>query len=590
MNSRIEKFLSLRSLPFLAMLAALALTLPSVWTGWQQDDLIQRYYFLGNPEVGGREPSVLNLFSFLDGDTTRAIALMDKGVLPWWTLPTVRLSFWRPLTALTHGLDYLLWPQNSVLMHIQSLLWFAGLILAAGALYRRFLGGGWIAGLAILFFALDDTHGLPAGWLAGRNALIAGFFGILVLIAHDRWRRDRWSAGAVAGPLLLLLGLLSGEAGVAACGYLFAYALFIDRASPRNRVLSLLPYAVVALGWLIVYSALGHGTWGSGFYVDPMTEPMQFLKAVVWKSPLLLTDQWLLPPSFVALFASKDLLLGLWLWSLVALSLVAFLLVPLIRHDRVARFWVTGMLLSIPAVCSTVPHGRLLLFAGIGAFGVLAQWMGAMAMKPEWIPRTKGWRRTARPMVYVFLVVHLLIAPILLPMNATSASFAQMYIQDPIKKVPAGPEFKSQELVILNHPIVFYADYFLTVRLLNGLPGPRILRVLAPGLTPVHVYRPDDSTLVVRPEGGFFAAPFDDVFRGPSHLLTKGEVIRLTGMTAEITDVLPDGRPAAVEFRFPVPLTDPSLRWLQWKDNQYESFTPPAVGERVTIPGSPIAL
>ncbi len=588
--SRIQKILSFKYLPFVLALLAVFLTLPSVWTGWQQDDLLQRYFLLGNPDIDGKPQSPLNQFGFLDGDTARATELMNRGLVPWWTLPNVRLSFWRPLTALTHALDYQLWPQSSVLMHVQNLLWLGALIAAAGVLYRRVQGAGWVAGLAMLFFALDDAHGLPAGWIAGRNGLVAGFFGILALLAHDRWRRDKWKTGAVAGPLLLLLGLLSGEAAVATCGYLFAYALFLDQASRRERVLSILPYAVVALAWLIAYGALGYGTWGSGFYVDPLSEPIAFLKAVAWKSPMLLTDQWFFPPSFVDLFASRDLLVVLWFWGIVVLSVVAFLLVPLIRHDNAARFWLTGMLLSIPAVCSTVPHGRLLLFAGIGAFGLLAQWISAMLGASEWLPRTRVWQRVSRPMVYVFLVVHLLVAPILLPMNATSASFAQRYIQDPTDKVAAGAELKDQELVVLNHPIVFYAHYFPTVRFLAGLPYPRLFRVLAPGTTALHVYRPNDSVLVIRPEGGFLGAPFDDVLRGPLHPLRKGELVHLTGMTVQIVELLPDGCPASALFRFPVALTDSSLRWLQWKDNQYAPFFPPAVGDSTTLPGSPIGL
>lgn len=47
----------------------------------------------------------------------------------------------------------------------------------------------------------------------------------------------------------------------------------------------------------------------------------------------------------------------------------------------------------------------------------------------------------------------------------------------------------------------------------------------------------------------------------------------------------PDGRPFTVRFRFAVPLEDPSLRWLQWKDNRFIPFTPPAVGQTVTLPG-----
>src|SRR5512140_947161 len=202
MNLLPERFLTAKSLPFLLVLVALALSIPSLFTGWQQDDLVHRYQLLGYPDVTGSPLLPLQLFDFMNGDSSRTHMLIDRGVVPWWTFPTIRLSFWRPLSALTHWVDYLLWPQSSVLMHLQNLFWLGALVAATALLYRRFLGTPWVAGLAALFFALDDAHGLPAGWIANRNALVAGFFGVLVLLVHDRWRRENWTAGLILGPLL----------------------------------------------------------------------------------------------------------------------------------------------------------------------------------------------------------------------------------------------------------------------------------------------------------------------------------------------------------------------------------------------------
>ena len=587
MTSHIARFLTLRSLPVLLAIVAIALVLPSVWTGWQQDDLVQRYTILGNPDPLGKVISPLDLFHFLDGDSTYAHSVMDLGVIPWWTLPTVRLSFWRPLSSLTHWLDILLWRDNSILMHVQSLLWFGALVIVATFLYRRVQGPTWVAGLAALFFALDDAHGLPAGWLANRNAIVAGLFGVLAILVHDRWRRDNWKPGVVAGPLLLLLGLLSGESALAACGYLFSYALFIDGGSRRARVVSMVPYASVAVLWLVTYGALGYGTSGSGFYVDPLSEPLRFLWAVVWKGPLLLVDQLALPPSSIVLFVPDQVVTGLWIWAVLLLALLSGFLYPLLRRDRTARFWFTGMVLSIPLVCSTMPHSRLLLFAGIGGFGLLSQWIGGILNRDAWIPAGRMWRVAARTMLFVFLVVHLIFAPVFLPLNATSAAFAQKYIQDPALKVSVGPEFADQDLVILNHPIVFYGQYFMTARFLAGQSIPRRLRVIAPALVPLRVTRLDARTLVVEPNGGFCGLPFDNVFRGRDYPMKEREQVLLTGMTVEILRVTSDGRPAKAAFHFAVPLEHRSLRWLRWDNGSYATFQLPAIGEEIEVPAAP---
>lgn len=590
MMRAVKRVLRLTSLPAILAVVAVLLASPAIGTGWQQDDLVHRFFLLGNPDYSGRVPSPLDVFRFMDGDPRRTAGLMDVGVVPWWTLPALRISFWRPLSALTHWIDYALWPHSAALMHVHSLFWFGAVIAAAAMLYRRMLGVTWIAGLAALFFALDDVHGLAAGWLANRNALVALFFGLLTLMAHDRWRREQWPPGVFLGPASLLLTLLAGESGLAVCAYLLAYALFVDLEGIRARVMSLVPYALIAVVWLIVYGLGGYGTNGSGFYVDPLTEPLRFAAAVAWKMPLLLADQLGLPPSSIVLFLPGPVIAGMVAWALAFLAGALWLLLPLLRRDRAARFWFTGMILSLPLVCSTMPHSRLLMFAGIGAFGLLALWIGGVVERAGWVRQDRPWQAGSRGMVWFFLIAHVIVAGLMLPFNATSAAFARRYIQDATSKVAAGHEFEHQDVVILNHPVVFYAHSFQTARILDGQPAPRRVRVLAPGTVPLRVHRRDAYTLTVRPDGGYLAAPFDDVFRAPALPFTKGESVNLTGLAIHIVELTDDGRPAEVDFRFSVPLEDASLRWLQWGGGGYVAFVPPAVGESVEVRGYRIAL
>ncbi|HSQ77156.1 MAG TPA: hypothetical protein VLT13_16460, partial [Bacteroidota bacterium] len=135
---------------------------------------------------------------------------------------------------------------------------------------------------------------------------------------------------------------------------------------------------------------------------------------------------------------------------------------------------------------------------------------------------------------------------------------------------------------------VFLANYFIVVRSLEGLPAPERQRVLAPGNVAVHIERTDPRTLVVRPDGGFLAGPFDDVFRASSLPLRAGDRIPLTNMEVEILDVEVDGRPAAVAFRFAERLEHASLRWLMWENGEWTTFLPPAVGGMVTLPPAPL--
>jgi len=187
-------------------------------------------------------PAALNKpFVFMDGGAAHSAALMASGVLPWWALPGGQVAFWRPLAALTHWLDFALWPANPALMHLQSLLWLGLLVAAAASLYRRLSAGAAAASLAGLLYAIDHTHGFAASWISNRNILIAALFGALALAAHVRWRRDGWRPGALLSLLLLLAALLSAEAAVAILAYWLAYAVFLDRGAWLRRLAALAP-------------------------------------------------------------------------------------------------------------------------------------------------------------------------------------------------------------------------------------------------------------------------------------------------------------------------------------------------------------
>jgi len=579
----IKRLVTHKHAPLLLALLGMLLALPSVWTGWQQDDLTLRFFLLDYRDLEGKTTSPFDIFAFLNGDPQRTRKMMDIGLLPWWTWEDIRLSFWRPLSGVSHWVDYVLWPDSAALMHLQNLFWYGALILVAAVLYRRFLGMPWVVGLATLLFAIDDAHGLPAGWISNRNALISALFGMLALLVHERWRRGNWKPGAFLGPALLLVGLLSGEFALGVIGYLLAFQVFLDSGSFRQRLLTFLPYAFMAGLWLVFYNMSGYGTEGSAFYVNPMSEPLAFAKAFIRRAPLLLADQLALPPSSIVLFLPSGVVSVFWVWALALLAILLIVSTPLIRRDRMARFWALGMILSLPPVCATMPHSRLLLLVGLGGMGLVAQWFVAFKERASWLPNAPAWQSLARIVLITGFVAHMIVAPILLPLNAVSPASAEPFIQQAVHNAPVGPELPGQDLVIVNPPNVYYAHFFSTVRAINNAPVPRHLRVLAPGSAQLYIARPDERTLAIRPEGGFLAFPFDNVVRSDAYPLRLHDQISLTNMTVEITALTEDGRPAEARFRFSRSLESESFKWLQWKDGKYIHFDLPPAGEGIVL-------
>ena len=88
---------------------------------------------------------------------------------------------------------------------------------------------------------------------------------------------------------------------------------------------------------------------------------------------------------------------------------VFFLLLfrPMIRTNRTARFFGLGALFALVPACSTLAQTRQLMFAGIGAFGLLALWLTNR-------PRDSAWPRTMKAGFLFLVTLHLVIAPLLL--------------------------------------------------------------------------------------------------------------------------------------------------------------------------------
>jgi hypothetical protein len=493
------------------------------------------------------------------------------------------MSFWRPLSSLTHVLDHRLWPRSWAAAHAHSMLWFAALLAVLAALYRRF-HSPWTAHLALLLYALDDARGWVLGWVANRNVLVAATVAFAALIAHDRARRDGWRPGVWLGPALFGASLLGGEAALGLTGYLLAHALFIDSGPIARRLARLWPYGTLAVVWLAAYKGLGYGTSGGGMYINPLDEPMLFLRAVVERLPVLLAaqvgpglaDVWLAVPP-----AARATTYGL---VLLGLALFATLLAPLWRRLPACRFWTVGSLLSLPPMCATVPMDRLLVFAGVGAMAaialVFADWVekGTLALPPVR-------RLLATGVVVVLVLLHLVLAPVLLPLRVLAVGYLARMGERLEASIPTHEAIRGQTLVILSSAAELTTFPPWMQRQVSGVPRPARMRVLASCFGKVQVSRLDQTTLRLRPEKGFLDNEWLRMVRGPSRPFHPGDEVVLSDMRARVREVTADGRPAAVDFTFGVPLEDPSLLWTRLQaGGALIPWSPPAVGGSQLLP------
>jgi len=583
----IRRWLTGRHLPIILACIGIVLTLPALGMGLVADDYIHRAMLLGQWPWPAEDASLFGLFSFLDGTPEQIRALMEAGFAPWWMLEEfqARVAFWRPLTELTHWVDYQLWAETPWLMHVHSLLWFGAVIWVIARLYRKIIGDVWVAGLAGLLFAINGFHGAIAELLCHRNTLIAAFFGGLALLAHVRWRQDGWRPGAVWGPFCYMLGLLSKESALAIGAYLFAYTLFLDQDRIRRRVTGFLPYVVLALGWYLTYRHLGFGARGiMEVYIDPGSDPLLFVSALIRRIPMLLLGQF--TGIAADLWAAGEFLLpgNVVIWCVavvvVVLAIIGLILSPLFRRDAVVRFWFVGLLLSLVPMCAVFPSSRLLFFSGIGAMGIIARFLVSWIEQPVWLPARQLWKRSARVLCLLFVVIHLILSPLTLQVLNIGLGIFNRSIHQFVSTMPYDEDIPQKTVVFVNPPIEPVVGAFISqVRAAKGYPVPARTWSLASGELPLTITRIDERTVDIECKRGLLQTIFGHLLRGSSHLMHVGQRIVLPGMSVEVLALVDNWQPSRARFTFAVPLDDPSLLLLQWEKGKFVPYTPPTVGE-----------
>jgi hypothetical protein len=491
----------------------------------------------------------------------------ESGFIGWWAADEMQLAFFRPISSLSHALDFALWPGAAWLMHAQNAALYGGIVLLTGLLFRRLGLPAGTAGLALLLFAVDDVHAQAVGWISNRNALWAALLGLAALLAHHRWRAGGWRAGAALAPVLFGAALLAGEAGLAWAGYLAAHALFLERGSWLRRGISLLPYAAIAIGWQVAYRAVGYGAVGSGIYLDVGAHPLLFAWGCLRNLLVMGTAQLTLPVATA--FAVQPV--G---WAISALVLVGFagLIWPLLRENPTARFLASGALLAAAPFGATLPSDRLLLPLGLGGAGLvamvlLARWEGTLS------------RRGLRPACWALLGAHLVLSPLLF----VPSLFFPVTLEIPARELArAIPE--EGTVVIVDLPLDLLMFWPEDMRQHAGEPWPDHVYLLHGGLQPIHVSGVDERTLEIRAPAGWLASPLDRMARSPDLPVVVDQWFAMEELAVEVLEVTADGRPTAARFHFRQPLDE--IQWITWEGDEVVPFVPPGSGESVRLRAS----
>lgn len=579
--------------PQLALLAAILLALPSVRMPLVLDDLWHRATLQNDTRWIPHAQSPLRLFDFATGDPEAVARMVKSGLAPWWTFPTLRISFLRPLSSLTHVLDYALWPSSTVLMHVHSIAWYAAVVYLASHLYRRWLGpiSSLASSIATLFYAIDHNHGMVVGWIAHRNALVATAFALGTLLLHDiATRRPRPGVLPFATASALGLALCGGESAISTAFYLAAHAVFLDTRTPRERLRSLSPSIVVLLGWMVAYRALHFGASGSGMYVDPWHAPLAYATNLVAHVPLLLGAELGAPTPDVYPFLPTFAKVAFVLAAAIVVAWAGRVILWMVQEGdqrlrQTAAFLASASALSVFPPSATFPSGRTLLIAGFGMMGLLGLACSATLENATWA--RAPWGNKSRPLIRAYAawswLGHLLLAPPLFLLSLHSMVMLDRVIHELGAGVPADGSAVGKRLVLVNAPDTALSYYLIGVHLEEGRAPPSRMLIMAGGRRDSRFSRTGERTFVVHEDGGFYRTGTELLFRSVDPPLPIGTTVAFEDLTVWVSHTTEDGVPDEATFVFSKDLDQYVFR--KWVGRTLVPCALPSIGQTFTFAG-----
>lgn len=558
----------------LLLLAGVIVYLPALRSPYLLDD------YLHASMIDGTFPArrgPFDLYNFVD-DADRA-TLIERGMIPWWSHPRLTIRFFRPLSSALLWADHRLLGNGPLPLHVHSLAWWAAVVLAARAFFRRAFSAR-VAWLATVIFALAPCHVLPLAWLANREALISLGFGTLALTAYLRWRAELRPRDGAAAAALFAIALLGGEYAVCLGGYVVAFELLRRGDGLGRRGLGLLPFAAPAAAYLFVRARLGYGAAGSGFYTDPFHETRAFLGVAPRRLGTLLADLWLTLDNQTL---SADT--PAWALALLVLGVGALLVVPLRRTltrlddaPRATASWLLlGSFLALTPVLAVVPSPRLLGASLLGVAPVVAllldhAWFSGVTPPPG--------RRGAAELTGIAALLlgfaHLVHGPVTswlvgrhfagtAVLFASNAAALRAKIADPA----------SAEVVVIRG---LGGSFFLPFALDKHGAPPARWRILAQTGHALALRRGPRTLDILVPAGqGVFPIGSGNLFRNERLQVNVGDTYAVPGLRATILEMGAQG-PRAVRYELERDLEEPPYTWISEGLDGYRETPPPQVG------------
>lgn len=553
---------------FYIVILGIILTLPALFSGLFADDFVH-FGLINNGSniVQPNNLSLFDLFTFIDNSPERRLQLFGLGLTPWWVSEKFSLIFFRPLSEITHYIDYHFFKTNALLSHLHSLLWYSLLLIALNKFYRLFTITPVIAALSLLLFVSDATHGFTLAWLANRNAIIAACFTLFAVLQHHQFRTGNGYQHFFLSLICIICSFLAAETGIAVGIFLFAYALYLDKSPFYKAALYLLPALAIFLLWLYLYKFYGYGAFGNrAYYIDPIESTSLFLHNLPARLCQTLAMQFnFLPIHLIKPFPILMTLLGMFYFTLLAVG--AFL-----KAGKHYLFFLTCLLLTIIPITSSELQDRNLIFVGIAACPLLAQFMYWLYNKSATI--------TAILLLNLIIIFHIYLSGLLmLPTTYAPHWLAKSSIAT-AKSLPSN--IKNKHLITFGTPLFDFV-YTTAIRYYFELPLPAHLWNVSTNPHQLTITKITDYQYQIKNSNGLLWGDDFLLRNWTFDPIAIGTIFHLNQLDIMIKQLNADGTPteATIDVDKTIPLHDIQLWYWQYQQllplhlKQGESFLLP---------------
>ena len=598
----------------------LVLHISIVWSPMRSDDFLQWGVLAGDQELSDKgfvlaDPAlgfwqkISNQFNFVDAAQGNYRGLKEYGGIPWWTDPNAKVHLFRPLSSITHWLDYNVWPKNTVLMQTETLVMFLLLIVAIYKLYDQVGATKIVAGVAALSFSLDLSHVESLGWIASRNAILSPLFGVFSLLSFIKWRQTLASIQLCWCLVLLLCSLFAAEAGISIVGYFVAYLLWIESGPKIPRVLAFVPIVLTVVFWKVIYNVNEFGAANVAAYIDPAVDPLRFLELLFYKYPVLYASQNIGFDGLWRLF-SIELTDRLWVLTVGLMILFILPLIPLLLKNSNCRFFFTGALLAgIPPCAITAVSARVFVFISIGFFLVIAEYLQYVFSGAALLKKSKSFLLLHRVFAGVFLFLHVALPFVVLVGGSLVVLASQGKINDAQYVFYDIESFdvKNRHVLFVNAPETFSLQFIPYKLRYQKQAIPETMRVLFPSHSDVMLTRTAERQFTLSVEHPLIIVSNRDIENpkiknagsmanySRSHMgffgtdkanISVGQKYEFKETILEIREVA-EGLPLVVNVTLKdgVPLSDYLILAWAWKEQRFSSIELPRLGEKIVFEG-----